>query len=214
MFLKSLYAAALAVAFTSAANAATTRFDFFYAPSNGAWVDELNFNVDGIGLTVTGGPEDNAKVRHWQGHGLGVYGGSGDSSHQIDSHGWQDVVNLSFDKDVQIIGLKFSYVHDNDTFDFYVDGSEVMSAVALPNSYYASFSFTEEFISSSFGIGAGKQCYEVYSHYYKSTSTVCNKSAFKLKYVDVMAPEPIPLPATGVLLIAGLAGVGALRRRK
>jgi hypothetical protein len=134
-----------------------------------------------------------------------VKGGANDSSHQVDSYGYDEVVQLNFSESVKIDGIRFSYVHDNDTFDFYVAGAEVLSAVALPNSYYASYTFGEEYISNHFGIGAGTTC-----------NSPCDYSYFKIKYIDVSdIPDvtQVPLPAGALLLVTALAGLGAARRR-
>ncbi|MCY4179586.1 MAG: VPLPA-CTERM sorting domain-containing protein [Litoreibacter sp.] len=131
-------------------------------------------------------------------------------SHQIDNHKNDEAVKLSFDKEVTITKVFFSYVDKWDDFSFSVfDGlggvTEFTGRVQIDKLGYGGYyefapgSFAA---SSMFAFGAFKD----------------NKhdlDGFKLRGVKYAHEVPeVPLPACGALLLTVLAGIGFLRSRK
>ena len=184
-------------------------------------------NIGGSGidvkLTTTGG---NGKIETWGHHGLGA---PTDSHHQVDSKGIPETINLDFSHDVKITKITFNYVHWWDDFELSdSNGSigvfDVMSSTVVATGH-----------DSHFGIGAvGYEVFETYSALHNYSSKACYKLSYRydqnwrkvykekcysaFKITSVMFEKDrtpvIPLPASSLLLLGGLGGIAALRRRK
>lgn len=125
--------------------------------------------------------------------------------HTIDGKGPNEYVILDFGHHkVDITSITFSYVDRNDDFDIvvYNDGpwnkpTDTAFDRRLPNnkSVVTSSNFDVE-SGSMFGIGAYGR-----------------NDDFKIKAIHFDV-HPIPLPATGIMLLAGLGGLAAMKRRK
>ncbi|MDJ0638236.1 MAG: VPLPA-CTERM sorting domain-containing protein [Paracoccaceae bacterium] len=187
-------AAAFVVGSVVAASAATFNF-----AGSGGYGSSFSFSDSGVNVDVTATTyQDNgavtgnfAYVGQW-GSGLGVYSHSGDS-HQVDGANRNDLLQFVFDQTVRIVSVTFSYVDWNDDFTLHLDNSYVGSA-DIPNS--GTYTFQSSWIGTSFGIGA-------YGYH----------DNFKVLGMTV-APSAVPLPASALLLGAGLLGFAGLRRRK
>ncbi|MEM0946777.1 MAG: VPLPA-CTERM sorting domain-containing protein [Pseudomonadota bacterium] len=141
-----------------------------------------------------------------------------DESHQIDGYYYDEILELDWvDTTVSLKQLVFSYVNQHDYYDdfdlalysgdgveFYQQSIDIKSNGVekyCNNSYdlcvYSVDVSSYNLIGSVIGVGASDK-----------------KAAFKLKKVKFHEVEVIPLPAAGFLLLGGLGGLLALRRRK
>lgn len=196
MFMK-LLAGGITAAMLLSAPAAYAASVFNFGGSN-ATQSSFSYTVDGIGLTVTGERKDGCILHCYKPEdvsraagGLGVKGGIFDSAAldgQIDER-----MTFSFDQDVKMMSIMFSAYDDNDPYNIYVDsgaGLTLITADAMTNPY----TFTPFLVGNTLRIALDG-----------------NSSAFRVSGLTVSA---VPLPAGGLLLLAGLGGLGALRRRK
>ncbi len=200
MFFKSALAIA-AMVLGTASYAATETFDFTgsyagtyyhskeFAGDNGSYIDVS-------AVAVKNGRLKKAVVGQWTYGGLGVCNSLGrygcKESHTVDGYGRDDYLKFSLDHDVKISSISFSD-YGNNSFNVYADGS-------LYNlDYSSSGKWNGEIVAgSTFFIGASEW-----------------KSGFKVKSVTVHYDvSEVPLPAAGFLLLGGLGGLVAMRRRK
>ncbi len=127
--------------------------------------------------------------------GLGVIS-TEDSNQSIESAGVGEILLLTFNTAVRITGISFSRVESDqfgaDTAYFTVDGS-LAGTQAIAAYGWPSFLPTD-FVGTVLGIGA-----------------VGANDEFKVRAVEV---SPVPVPPALVLLASGLAGMGALARRR
>jgi hypothetical protein len=123
-----------------------------------------------------------------------------------------DVEAMIFDfgKEVTLTSLHFGWAkyasigghfHDGGMFNLFVDG-------ALQGSYWVTAALPENITGTVFAIGA--------TAFKFSNSNTTRHSYLKLKKMHVTydAPEVIPLPAAGWLLLGGLGGLAAMKRRR
>lgn len=208
MFAKSVFAGAIVlVSSLSAATAATETYDFLgYMP--GTYYSSVDFTSDmGNTVTVTAGTysenisdgtEGAAVVGQWTGYGLGAcsYGGQKgcSESHYVDGWGTNEFLKFAFGYDVTIESIQFKDYGDN-----YFDLTLANGANILDLMYDAAglFQTTTDAMGSMFALGA-----------YNWTS------GFKVQSITVSYnTSEVPLPAAGWLLIAGLGGLAAMKRR-
>lgn len=194
-----LAAVAMTVLASPAAYAAT-----FNLGGPDANASSFGYSVDGIGLTVTGERKDDDCVFLLIGcssyqseevsrdsNGLGVEGWFFDSS-ALDGQ-INERLTFSFDQDVKMMSLMFTEYDDNDPYDIYVDSGAGFSLISS-NSYSNPYTFSPYLTGDTLRIGV-----------------TGDSSAFRVSSVTVSA---VPLPAAGWLMIAGLGGLAAMRRRK
>lgn len=226
----TLKSAALAATFAlgvGAADAATVTFDFTTAGSGRQTL--LSYTMGGLTMdvTATGGA---GKVQTWKWAGLGS---PDDGQHQVDSKGVPETINFAFSQAVKLVTVTFNptYVQPWDSFALSQGGAVLGSPLGVVASVDVSDLTTA---ADSFGVGAvgvtlfSRQtsnpntgsCFA--TGWYDKTTGEKNYrcySAFKITsltvdYDDTPPPSPVPLPAAGWLLMAGLGGFAALRRRR
>jgi hypothetical protein len=204
---------------------------------------ELRFEEGGITLDVTAAlyntpgsideplvESDDLKVTRYEDYGLYVTY-HGDNDHRIDGY-YNELVKFQFDQDVVVHEITFGSILDQSMFDLFVDDEGVLTYAGNDD---VETSVSLDLYTSLFGVGAsqhGKRttesCYQQkqYSwnrwrgHTFKGSKEVCHyeeekyHSGFKITGLTVKHPEVVPLPAAGWMLLAGIGGLAALRRRK
>lgn len=174
-------------------------------------------NVSGATVGADNAVNGSAAVRSITGGGLGVCSGGlslgkclGDDA-AIDGAGLKEVLVLDFGPlYVKLTSLLLTYLDDADEFAVFAYDNGIGSAPtssdagnALPNGTW--WAWTSDFdvpAGSVFGIAA-----------------IGDTDGFSLKNVgfDVLEKPEIaaaPIPAAGLMLVAGLGGLAALRRRR
>lgn len=168
-------------------------------------------------------------------YGAGVVNAESDGSHTVDGTGWKDFIEVSLSKDVILSSISFGYYDTSDDFRWMYDSNEdgvigvgdfISDAFSVAaNNPFSDFGGIK---TSLFAVGAfndTQTCQKEEYEWYRSngrwkkrkviTEYECNKAdSWKLKTVNAMEPEVVPLPAAGLLLIGALGGFAALRRTK
>jgi hypothetical protein len=201
MFLKAAVTIAATV-FATVSLAATETFDFtgYHA---GTYYSSASFSGDNGGsVDVTAGTYDwvisdgvdtagDAWVGQWTGYGLGVWSsdGWGWEEHYVDGHN-PEFLKFSFGEDVTLEAISFAD-YGNGQFDWYSSNGSGGLNVAMD----ADVSGTD--VGSMFFLGAW------------------GSMGFKVESITVSYDvSEVPLPAAGFLLLGGLGGLAALKRRK
>ncbi|PTX57235.1 putative secreted protein [Litoreibacter ponti] len=184
--------------------------DVAHCSSGGLSLDIYGYKYN----PATGEIDTSRQLDLDQGHALSI--GS-----NIDNRGTDEALFLSFGADVTLKSLTFGNVDSND--EVHIGLLSSLGAAASPF-YYANIpgtNYTTLNLSPSLGLTG--------SMFVVGTSVDCKRHESKdckdddnwtLKYVSVHynpddnEPEPVPLPAAGWLLLAGLGGFGALKRKK
>jgi hypothetical protein len=205
--------------------------------------EDSTVKVDVTAATYSGDKKtiyfDDSRAATWQGYGLGVCGNWStnwkkclDWDHRVDGMSDNDLAIFTLDNPLALHSIKFGsfdaftevekewvctkqskwgwgckdgYFNITketfyDSFDLFIDlgGGLVYQ---LSDLVAGTVSFDGSLVSNMFGIGASGKY-----------------DAFKIKEIvfkhDDTPPPVIPLPAAGWLLIAGLGGLAALRRKK
>lgn len=190
MLKKILAVASTVVLFATGAQAVT--FNLTGASGgdlSGVGAKTATFDMGGVSGTVTAGSTYNNASAEITGNtsGIGVSNRRRDNP-DIDGAIGDDWLTFSFNTAVQLISVAFGNVDSNDDWDVYVDGVRVANESGS-NPY-----FFGGVVGSSFSVLADG----FFDNFTVSSFTVA----------------PIPLPASSLLLIGGLAGFGVMRRRK
>ncbi|WP_170336035.1 VPLPA-CTERM sorting domain-containing protein [Ruegeria arenilitoris] len=156
------------------------------------------FDVQGVSGKVTAhsiSPFGRARVAQTR-DGIGVKAGRFDDTRALDGL-YDEWLKFTFDTAVRLVSVVMSRVDRNDDWDIFV-GHRRVANESRANAFYFG-----DVIASSFSVRADDhRCHRFYC---KSTDN------FVIKNFTV---APVPLPATGLLLIGGLVGLGFVRRRK
>lgn len=148
---------------------------------------------------ISNGSAGGGYVGQWTGAGVGVCtyvkNGSCKESHVVDGYGTNEYLKFSFEHDVVIKSIKFGDYGDN-YFDLTLaDGSNLLDKQFNNSGYYNT---SVDAKGSMFFLGAYNK-----------------KSGFKVKKITVeYKMNEVPLPAAGFLLLGGLGGLAAMKRRK
>ncbi|MBK0328156.1 VPLPA-CTERM sorting domain-containing protein [Rhodobacteraceae bacterium F11138] len=190
----STFAAAGTAAFLCMAAPAAYAATVFDLTGTGGTDSSYDFNEDGIGLTVTGMRDffgwGSADI-HQTNEGLGVTGWL-DTSDEADGQ-FDEYMLFSFDQDVSMMEIAFNHIDSDDPYNIYVDsgsGFTLVDANAMTNPYTFSPFLTGNTLK---------------------VAVTDNSSAFRIASVTV---NTVPVPAAGVLLLAGLGSLAAVRRRR
>lgn len=217
----------LAAAMTVVAGAASAASVSFATDRSWSSSGQTYGDVTVTGATMSEGGRiltNDEHVASWAGRngGLGVVSGDyvtyGNNDyrtrrgyvdqHTIDGQGANEMALLNFGSmRVEIRSVTFNYWDRNDDFDVGVFDSLAIGTQAMPfrddidtrgNSSRKTFYFSPgTLVGSIFGFGADGPSDE-----------------FKLAGISYREVAAVPLPAGAVLLLTGLAGFGAMRRRK
>lgn len=200
--------------------AAAPVYETFDLRGNGGLKSSHGFSSGDLTLTATG-------YKHWNGNlgqqisvgqwstGLGTQF-YGDSDHKVEGSGADEMVVFSFNKEVKLEKVWISYYDRYDDIevasystslslldlksDVDLDGTVYGSSNTSNDIGWTNLSSVEKLVSSILGLGADH-----------------SDDQFKISKIKVSyegAPPAVPLPASGLLLIGALGGMGALRRRK
>ena len=173
---------------------------------NGESVGQLGYSENG---TITDADIRDGHIGRYYG-GVGIVNSAGDGSHTVDGRGWDDFVQISFGQDILVDSISFGFFDKSDRFRVIADknnddeigvGDFLSNTVDIPgNGTFTDASLTNFFGSTNtFAIGA--------FGYHDS---------WKLQSITVSYTEmaAVPLPASGLLLLAGFGGLAAMRRRQ
>lgn len=216
-FKSVILAAAACVSLATTAGAVTLSF---VSPSP-VLGSSLAFSAGGVGVEVTAGTFDffpnpstiNFATRNVvQGNGgLGVNGGFLDFNSQVDGALGNDVLVFTFSQSVVLEAASFANVDSNDDFAFgtvvngefsrLVDFANVGTTLDL-----SSIATKAQRTGLSFGIGA-------IGFLDNFTVTGLNFSVAAQPAASIN-PSPVPLPASGLMLLGGLVLAGGIARRR
>lgn len=133
--------------------------------------------------------------------GLGAKTGWNDSD-LLDNTVQDEAIRFIFDTAVKIEKIVFSFVDEADVFAFSILGGKTVSSffdgLSLDTTGIGTFTFSEDIVSDMFAIGL-----------------IGEGMGVKIRGIGyaVETPAPVPLPAAGGLLLVGLGGLAALRRK-
>lgn len=212
--MKALILAGMLALGAGGASAATLNFGLGGTSTNNA--SSFVYNASGVSLTVSGircadgtGPNnsscDTALIDR---SSTAIYmDGGGTDIHEVDGNNSNEFLKLTFNPDITLKSVSFTYFSSNDDFDLFTwtgllwddEGSaSACTANCGSDNTVHTYDFNGTYTGSMFLIGATGQ-----------------NDDWKLAGVSVdYTPSAVPLPAAGWMLVAGFAALAAMRRRK
>ena len=209
MKLLSLVAGAAILA-ASAATASTVSYHFGSGSQsyNQMYMNSIEQTVDGTKLTVSGircddgyGPNHSScgatgGLREWS-NGIGIQKLGSQDWHTVDGYYSNEFVKLTFDKMMTLMSTAFSYFGSDDSFWLYTWNGSGWDYEGNFGDGSSSYTFDGSYTSTMFLVGARG-----------------DHDSWKFKGASFDHVTPVPLPAAGFLLLGGLGGLAALKRRK
>lgn len=210
-------AACFVAASAGVGSASTVNFNFGSHPAN-LNQDMISRTVDGVTLDVSGvrcrdgrGPNhrscDSTRVDEW-GTGIGIWTSWGDS-HQVDGYHSNEFLKLTLNAVMTLATSSFTYYSPNDDFvaygwnalterwDHIVNGDACTSHCGSSSTVHTYDFGPAAYTSNMFMIGSRG-----------------SDDDWKFEGASFTSPAVVPLPAAGWLLLAGIGGLAALKRRK
>ena len=223
MIMKKLLAATCTLAMMgTAATAATVTFEpdengfpgfqFVSVPSGGVSDVEVagvgDLSIDGQVFTTAGGGNINvfgaARITQ-DAEGLGINSIGPDPS-DVDGGGViNDIIVFAFDRDVRLANVIFENVDNNDDFVFYVPTDN-------PNA--GEFDIVNPFADNPDGDAVADEGIFNFGNRVVSTFGIGARGSFDNFRVSRIEVTDVPLPASALLLLAGVGGLAAMRRKK
>ncbi|WP_436399611.1 VPLPA-CTERM sorting domain-containing protein [Roseobacter sp. S98] len=229
-------AAALAALSVSAVSAATTKIDFT-APDSHYWTWGETFDSEdgelSVDVTAHRYNSDTKEIGsriwlgQWEGYGLGScssanrYGCT--DNHRVDGSVKNDLIKLSFDQDVTLHEIEFGSFRSTNVRTV-IDRRYVCGWYGC---YYKNVYGTKTLVDN-FDLFAGTPLEFLFMDDVQSTLALGENApsasmfgigapawddAFKILSVTVKVNE-VPLPATGLMLLAAVGGLAARKARK
>lgn len=202
-FLKGMVAAGAISLAVSPANAAT--LDLTGAAGEAT---ELTFTDGTVTLTTkaqrmrVNGTVGGHRILTQTADGLGVKTGPNDSD-QLDNTVQDEAIKFLFSTAVKIEKIFFSFVDDTDVFSLSVLAGKTVTSffdgLDIDGNGIGSFTLGSSVFADSFAIGV-----------------IGDGVGVKISGIEysLEEPAPVPLPAAGWLLLAGLGGLAVARRKK
>ncbi|WP_299814972.1 VPLPA-CTERM sorting domain-containing protein [uncultured Jannaschia sp.] len=206
-----LFATTASLGLAGAADAATHTFSL--ADDGSTSQVERTFTYGDLSLTVTGAifgyDAKTGKAAFTpiatQSHdkGIGIQNSLLDNTHLVDGSGKQEALVFTFNREVRLDNISFSYWDGNDHFALATGANVDFKGISgSGSSFYHTEGFSKDYTSDIFALGA----FEKNDEYKVKKLTV--------SYDDTPPPSPVPLPAAAWMLVAGIGGLAAAARRK
>lgn len=210
--IKKIFAvASTVVLFATGASASTVTVDLTGhggGDLDSVWTRSAGFDVDGVSGDVRANSTYNRNrnaVISADTHGIGVYNTGTLDSTDVDGRNASDWLTFTFDTAVRLVSISFGHFDAYDyEFDWrswewnVVDDDDAWVNVRGDGEGYSGTDQSMYFFGDVVARGFSVRAFDRNDDFTVASFTVA----------------PIPLPASALLLIGGLAGFGAMRRRQ